>query len=85
MFAAASEPARIFVAGTRLGAKGTSLAQSPCMPTATRTSTQQKDSHDATRPSRPAPDEVAVRSPLTSQPEPLELTEADPYDLPCTD
>jgi hypothetical protein len=55
------------------------------MPIATRTSTQEKETHDAPRAARPAPDEVAVRPPLTTQPEPLEATEPDPYDLPCTD
>jgi hypothetical protein len=53
------------------------------MPTATRTSTQQKETLDAPRGSRPAADEA--RSPLPTQPEPLELSELDPYDLPCTD
>lgn len=55
------------------------------MPIATRTSTQQTDSHDAARASRPAADEVVARAPLASQPEPHEAIELEAYDLPCTD
>jgi hypothetical protein len=85
-FAAGLRPHAIFVVESATETEGTSLALNPRMPTATTTSTQQKESHDAARVSRPAPDEVVARSPMTSQPEPAEAREAaDSYDLPCTD
>ncbi len=57
------------------------------MPIATRTSTQQKESHDAARASRrDAHDEVAPREPMPARPEPEQVAEPDPYDnLACTD
>jgi hypothetical protein len=56
------------------------------MPTATTTSTQRTESDDAPRTARPTHQEAAVRPPMTSQPEPCEASEVDPYDnIACTD
>jgi hypothetical protein len=56
------------------------------MPTATTTSTQRTESDDAPRAARPTHQEAAVRPPMTSQPEPGEASETDPYDnIACTD
>src|SRR5579859_7001399 len=59
---------------------------SATMPTATTTSTQRTESDDAPRAARSTEQEAAVRPPMTSQPEPCEAAEIDPYDnIACTD